>query len=298
MSKAKTNATKTAKTSKATKSVAVVETESVEVEPTEAVVMDTPNDITAAEPTEQVCSVHGGDPLPINADNFSPLQTGGFRKICKPCQTAKANEWTSERADLRKAQALAVKYVNAGIPVLKPSAKEWTPETVLMTIPYSTLDGKIVPEGTEGATFVPARVASEVYAEFVQARTDAREAKKAEQEATAKLEREARAAERAETKRLNDEKKAEDKRIADEARAKRREEKALEASNKAEADRLEREAKQLEKANKRQADILAQAEEKRLAAEKATAEKTAKILEETEATLASLKGENAMTATV
>jgi hypothetical protein len=230
--------------------VETIETEEVVIEQTDVTVLDTPSDITEVQATERVCSTHGGDALPLTTDNFSPTangSTGGFSTICKRCRVAASKKWTDERADLRAEQVKAVRYSNLGIPVLRPSAKGWTPETVLMTLAYTVMpDGSFELGEVEGGVFHPSRVADEVYAEMKAEKKAASDQRKADAEAQAKIESDQRKADRLAAKQAKEAQALIDrenaKAIRDEERKTRETQRAAQAlADKKEKDRIRNE---------------------------------------------------------
>lgn len=289
MKNTKTNAKGTAKTPKATKSVAVTETVETAITPTDEAVLTPSADITAVVETTRVCARHGGEALELNDTNFSPLQSGGFAPNCKPCNVIISKEWTSrpEVAEMRKVQARARQLTTQyGIPVLVPSAKGFDINTALplMTIEHTVMpDGSFVIGQVEGGEYHPSVDAESIYTAQVEAKKAERQARQAELDRQAKLESDKRKADR-EAKRIQreaDAKVAKEKADADrEAKKAKREldnaEKARlakeEKAQKALVRQAESAQKALDKKAKADADREAKAAERlRLAAEKATA---------------------------
>lgn len=176
----------------------------------------------------QVCKgkMHvGTKPLALNAENFSPLEKGGFSDICKPCRVVISNEWTSrpEIKAMREVQTTARKYQGLGIPVLVPSAKGFDASAPLMTIPHYTdkTTGELLPdadENTKNTVFHPAVEAKPLYDAIIadrKATKDAeRDAKKADADKakeTAKAERKAEREKKATAKALEAKQKADAK---------------------------------------------------------------------------------------
>jgi hypothetical protein len=239
MKNTKTNGKgKSAKTPKTvTEQVAVaepiVEQATSTVESTDTI-LETRADITETADTNTKVCPKCKVSKELNVENFSPSKKGGFGTYCRPCNVENSKAWTDANDALRKTQLLAIKFANAGVPVVKPLASEFksVPNFVLMTSPHYLMpDGTMVYEETEGAVFVEPRPAQEVYDEIKEASRKARE----ELEASLK---EIHAAEIARRK---------------EERAKAREAKEAEAAKTREADKAkrdeERKAKQLERAN-------------------------------------------------
>lgn len=232
----------------------------VEVVPTDEVVMDAKADITAVEGMVECTSCKAN--LEQTSENFSPMAKGGFRSICKPCQSKKSGEWTGKRADYRKQYQRARQLIDKGIPVIVPDAKTWAEGDVLMTIPYER-------DGVE----YPSVPAEGVYAEM--------KAKEAEQRAELKAERDAqkaeileqRKAERAKLREQKAQEKADLKAQKDAERAKIREQKAQERAEKAEQAKKEREQKAIERAEQRKIANAEKAEQARLAREQKAVER-------------------------
>lgn len=274
--------TKGTKATKATKAVAeVIEpTEVVEVTPTEATVIDAPADVTATQETEapsapakkvydeathtcNVCGV-GVETLENGKLNFSRLQNGKLRPMCKTDQTAKSGQWTTERKDYRKAYARANFFVSQGIAAVIPNAKDWTPESVIMTVKRND-EGEIVVD----------RPAEEVYAELQSARKAERLERKAEKDAAAQKARDEAAAVRAENKRIRDEKRDADAEQAKLDRQAAKDAKAIERAEKAAADKIVADEKKAEKKAERERLALEKADKAKADKEAADAKKKA-----------------------
>lgn len=248
-----------------------METENATTEVAAETVASTPETL----PTEQVCSSHGGDPLPLNDSNFSPLRTGKFSTVCKPCRALKANEWTTRRKDYRKAFHTARRAAQLHkLDVIMPNAKTWQAGDVIMLRDGRTLDSAL----TEiNSARVATREANRLARETAQAnekatKAAAREAKRAEREAAAqaaalvtaenkRLKAEARAAKlaQAETEKAARQAERDEKRAikqAEVAAAKqasleaREARKAATAAKQAEALRLRQEAKEQRQAER------------------------------------------------
>lgn len=172
--------------------------------------------------------------------NFSPMAKGGFRNICKPCQTQASGAWTTKRADYRKQYQRANQLINLGIPALVPNARTWSEGDVIMTLEYTR----------NGETF-PSRIAEEVYAEMKQSQADSRAETKAQIESQNAELKQQRADARAEAKEQRDNEKAEAKanRVAERAEAKTQRD--AERAEQAEEARLERERKDAERTEAR-----------------------------------------------
>ena len=267
-------ATKNAKSGKNTKGVATKATKSVEVaevealptiEATDEVVLDAPSDVTAVAEGNVVCSPCGVEKEQSVA-NFSPMAKGGFRNICKPCQTQASLAWTTKRADYRKQYQRAIQLINLGIPAIVPNAKDWVSGDVIMTVAYTDKNG----------VEIPSRVAEDVYAEMKQAQADARAERKAELDAQNADLKAQRQAERAELKaqRDADRETAKANRLAE--RAELKAQRDAERAEKAETAKAEREAKAVERANERAVKMAEKAEQAR-------ADREAKAVERAEA---------------
>lgn len=245
------------------------------IEATDEVVLDVPTDITAVADGMAVCSACGVEKEQTVA-NFSPMAKGGFRNICKPCQTQASLAWTTKRADYRKQYQRAIQLINLGIPAIVPNAKDWQNGDVIMTVEYTR----------DGVTY-PSRNAEEVYAEMKQAQADARAERKAQIEAQNAELKAQRLAERAELKAQRDAEKAEAKAQRDAERAEAKAQKDAERAERAEQAKLEREQKAIERAEARAVANAEKAEAKRLereqkALERAEAQKQ-KALEKAQA---------------
>jgi hypothetical protein len=276
----------------ATEVVEVVE--NVEVEVSDEVVLEAQSDITEVvetiEPavvseTEHTCSISG-----VKAEfdengvctNFSRLQNGKLRSICKAEQTKASIAWTTERANYRKDYQRAMQLINQGIPAVVPNAKDWKEGDVIMT-----------QEVTINDVVYPVRPAEEVYAEMKQARADARAKAQAMIDAQNDLLKQARkeARETAKAERM-----AEQERLKAELTAKReaeREAKNAERAELAEQKRLERLETARVKAEERAKDLAIKAEENKLKAEAKLAERleTARIKAEEKAKAIAEKAE-------
>jgi hypothetical protein len=255
-------ATKNAKSNKkgvatkATETVEVAEVETPVIEVSEDVVLDAPSDITAVADGNVVCSACNVEKEQTVA-NFSPMAKGGFRNICKPCQTQASLAWTTKRADYRKDYQRAIQLINLGIPAIVPNAKDWVSGDVIMTVAYTDKNG----------VEIPSRVAEEVYAEMKQAVADARAERKAELDAQNAELKAQRQAERAELKAQRDAERAEAKEQRQAERAELRAQRDAERAEKAEQAKADREAKAVERANERAVKNAEKAETARLARE-------------------------------
>lgn len=267
--KTNTKATK-GKATKATKA-----TKAVEI--TDEVVLDAKSDITAVEAVEtatserdHVCSISGVKAefdADGNCTNFSRLQNGKLRSICKAEQTKASIAWTTKRADYRKDYQRAVHYQSMGIPALTPDAKTWVAGQPIMTVEYTDKNG----------VTHPSRNADEVFAEMKQAQAEARQALLAERAEQVSIAKAQRAEARAEAKAIRDAEKAEAKAVRDAERAERKAEKAQERALKAEQAKADREAKAVARAEARAERITLKAQEAQKARE-------AKAIERAEAT--------------
>lgn len=236
------------------------------IEVSDEVVLDAKSDITVVENTvaegNAVCSTCKVE-KEQTADNFSPSQKGGFRPICKPCQTAASLVWTTKRKDYRKDYQRAIQLINLGIPAIVPNAKDWVAGDVLMTVAYTDKNG----------VEIPSREAEVVYDEMKQAQANARAERKQELE-TQNAELKAQRAEaRAEAREAREAVKAEAKEARANERAEAKVKRDAERAEKANAAKLEREQAAVERANARAEANAAKAEEARLAREKKDADR-------------------------
>ncbi len=264
--KSKSNKGVATKATKATKKSTPV------VEVSEEVVLDAKSDITeVVEPVAETPAVAEGfavckpcgETKEQTVENFSPSAKGGFRPICKPCQTKASLVWTTKRKDYRKEYQRAIQLINLGIPAIVPNAKDWVAGDVMMTVAYTDKNG----------VEIPSREAEVVYAELKQAQADARAERKAEAD-TLKAQAKAQRAEvRAEAKATRDAEKAEAKALKATERAEAKELRDAKRAEDAKTAKLEREQKAVERANARAEANAVKAENARLAREKKDAER-------------------------
>ncbi len=248
-----TKATKAKKAKKAKATPEVVESNEV--------VLDAKSDITAVADGMAVCGTCKVE-KEQTVENFSPMAKGGFRNICKPCQTQASLAWTTKRADYRKQYQRAMQLINLGIPAIVPNAKDWQNGDVIMTVEYTR----------DGVTY-PSRNAEEVYAEMKQAQADARAQRKAELDAQNAELKAQRQAERAEAKAQRDAEKAEAKAQRQAERAEAKAQRDAERAEKAEQARIEREEKALARATERAEKAAEKAEQARLERERKALER-------------------------
>lgn len=241
--KSKTNvATKTTKKSKTQK-----------VTKSDEIVLNAKADITIVEEVMAICSTCKNE-KEQTIDNFSPRIGGGFRNICKPCQTKASLVWTKKRADYRKQYQRAVQLINLGIPAIVPNAKDWQKGDVLMTVDYTDKNGNKF----------PSREAEVVYSEMKQAQADARAELKAERELQNAELKAQRKAQRAERKAERDAEKAEAKAKLAEERAKLKAKRDVERAEKAAHAKAEREKNAVARAEAKAEKSAEKAEQKRI----------------------------------
>jgi len=260
---------------KATKAVETVETVETVEQSNETPIAAKSADITATpematEPKAHTCSTCGvGEQTNDKGElNFSVLQDGKTRTICKPCQTAKSGEWTTAKKDYRKAYARSQFFIQRGIAAVAPTAKEWTPEYVIMTVKRND-EGVIVTD----------RPAEEVYAEQVAAAKAVREANKANKLAIAEAAKADRKVEREAAKAVRDAKRLADAETAQVARDAAKALKTEQRAEKATQAKADKEAASLKKADEKAAANLKKANELKVARDKKAADRAAAALQ-------------------
>lgn len=137
--------------------------------------------------TDRVCKVNlahkQNKKLPLTAEHFSPLRTGGFRTMCKKCQVVKSREWTDAKKPMRQVQARARQLAKAGIVVDIPAAKGFDMATALplMTVRHTVMpNGEIIREKrVNGGVYKPSIPAEDAFAALKAQRKADRQAAKA-----------------------------------------------------------------------------------------------------------------------